>query len=141
MRCSLPAFFVCLVLMASCHKNDVDIADLNTNTFDRDYPGDPAFLTIGAIQTEVYAQGVYNKQTVEVQVHPGQFPVPSGYVLRFIELTDPDTTVLYSQNSPGNTFLCSNFQVMLGTEYCYRFELFVGGELIGRQERCGVAQL
>ena len=141
MSCSLPAFFVCLVLMTSCHKNDVDIADLHTNKFDRDYPGDPTFLSIGSIHTEAYAQGIYNKQTVEVQVHPEQFPAPMEYALRFIELTDPDTTIFYSQNTTGNTFLCPNFQVTLGTEYCYRFELFVGGELIDLQERCGVAQL
>ena len=103
MSCSLPAFFVCLVLMTSCHKNDVDIADLHTNKFDRDYPGDPTFLSIGSIHTEAYAQGIYNKQTVEVQVHPKQFPAPMEYALRFIELTDPDTTIFYSQNTTGNS--------------------------------------
>ena len=142
MRRLLPVLLIGLALLASCHKNDVDVADLTSNPFDADHPGVSTLFSMDTIHTEAYAQGVYNMQTVVVNVHPGQFPSPTAYTLRFIELTDPDTSYFYSTNEAGsNTFLCSNYQVALGTEYCYRFELLVEGEVVTAKERCAMAEL
>ena len=141
MRISVPALFTCFALLVGCHKNDVDIADLKTNPFDRDHPGESTLFTVEPIQTVAYGQGTLHKQTVVVQVHPEQFPATVAYTLRFIELTVPDTTVLHSGGASNNTFLCSNYLITLGTEYCYRFELVVGGEVITAKERCAMAIL
>jgi len=128
--------------LLGCHKNDVDVAGLTSNPFDADHPGESTLFTVDSIQTETYGQGLYNKQTVVVHVHPEQFPAPTAYELRFIELTDPDTSYFYSNNEAGsNTFLCGNYQVALGTEYCYRFELVVAGEVVTTKEQCTVAEL
>jgi hypothetical protein len=142
MKYFIPLLLLVLAIMAGCHKNDVDVGDLNTNPFDRDHPGEYDFFTVDSIQTEAYAQGLYYKQTAVVHVHPEQFPVPIGYTLVFIELTDPDTSYFYSYNEAGsNTFPCVNYQVALGTEYCYRFELWTGDMTEPGKERCAVAQL
>ncbi|MGV9012761.1 MAG: hypothetical protein ACOH13_09225 [Flavobacteriales bacterium] len=140
MRTFLSALAL-LVLVAGCHKNDVDIAELNTNTFDADHPGVTTFITVDMVVTQSYGQGTLYKQLVTLQVHPELFPAASAYKLAAIELTVPDTTYFYSSNTPGNTFVLSNYLVQPGTEYCYRFELTVGDELVGSKVLCAVAQL
>src|SRR5690606_30009490 len=130
MKQALSVLFVGVILLTGCHKNEVDIADLTTNPFDPDYTGELALMTVGAIQTEAYAQGIFHKQTVEVRVHPEHFPAPQNYELHFVELTDPSTGVFYSQNTSDNIFNCPNYQITLGTEYCYRIKLVVGGETV-----------
>jgi hypothetical protein len=62
-----------LVLVAGCHKNDVDIAELDTNTFDADHPGVTAFITVDTVVTQSYGQGTLYKQLVTLQVHPELF--------------------------------------------------------------------
>lgn len=141
MKNTLSYLLLCILFLLGCHKNDVDIDELNTNPFDPDHPELADFLDIGQITTASYAQGLHYKQTVEVHVHPERFPVHEEYALRFIELSDPDTLVFYSLNSDDDYFECPNYLVTLGTEYCYRFELLVGGEVVQREERCQVAEL
>ena len=141
MRALLPCLLIGLAIATGCHKNDVDVDDLDSNPFDPEGTSQVEALTIGPIVTAAYAQGVYNKQTVQVQVHPEVFPARTEYELHFIELTDPDTTVQYSLNTTSDSYQCENFVITLGTEYCYRFELVIGGEVVERQERCQIAEL
>ena len=141
MRIAIPALFVCFALLGGCHKNDVDIADLNTNAFDRDHPGESTLFTLEPVQNVAYGQGTLHKHTVVFHVHPDQFPASAPYSLGFIQLTQPTTSNLVISSLGNNSFLCTNYLITLGTEYCYRFELIVGGEVVAAKELCAMAEL
>lgn len=140
MKYSLTALCLGVILLTACHKNELDIADLNTNPFDPDYVGELAIMSIGAIQTETYAQGLH-KQTMEVRVHPDHFPAPRSYVLYFTKPSAPYNLYFYSSSTTDNIFQCSNYQITLGEEYCYQFKLVIGGETVKEEMVCAIAEL
>ena len=141
MRVSIPLLFFCMALLAGCHKNDVDIAELNTNPFDRDNPGVSTLFTLEPVQNVAYGQGTLHKHTVILHVNVEQFPATTSYSIGFIQLTQPTTSNLVISSLGNNSFLCTNYLITLGTEYCYRFEVLVEGEVVARKELCAMAEL
>lgn len=134
MKISVPALFICFALLAGCHKNDVDIAELNTNPFDRDHPGESPLFTLEPIQTVAYGQGTLYKHTVVIHVYPERFPAATNYTIS-------SNGSMGISGQGDNTFLGTKYLITLGTEYCYRFELRVGGEVVAAQEQCAMAEL
>lgn len=131
----LPLF----VGLLSCHKNDVDIAALNTNTFDVDFPGDNRLFTVDSIWT--YQVGPDYAQAISMTVHRERFPQQVGSMFYVIELATGDTLsrVTWPFDWPDDTY--RKLGVILGNEYCYRVDLRASGSTMRTEERCAVAEL
>lgn len=129
------------LLLASCHKNDVDISTLDTNMFDADHVQDPAqpLFTVDTILTVDVNQGVLIEQHAVVRVHPERFSPQVPYEVWMVEHTVPEVKVYPGE--ADNTILCRNFTIQLGTTYCYTFELHAAGQRIAQIDRCALAEL
>ncbi|HEY0978981.1 MAG TPA: hypothetical protein VGE21_16035 [Flavobacteriales bacterium] len=129
-----------VLFLAACHKDDVDIATLTTNPMDADYSGQAVLMEVDTVHTEVTVWSIH-EQHVTVRVHPGHFPSPAPYEVWCIEENVPDTIKGYSSQHPDNRFELENYQVALGTEYCYRIQLRVADVVIREERVCAIAQL
>lgn len=129
------------VLVVGCRKHDVDIASLNTNPFDADWRG-TSFLHVDSIRTLPVGQGVFFQQRVYLRLSPELRGTPDCEV-RLIEITVPDTASFAAGNPDQENRIYLNQQVMLGTEYCYQFDLSIGGAILmnHRVSTCAIAEL
>lgn len=136
-----PLGLGCVLALAGCHKTDVDADDLVTNPFDPAFTGANPLFTIDSVTTVLY-QGAIHDQKLYVEVHPDRFPTASGYELWLIEtLPGADTVVYTSILEPDDDLVLRNFNVDLGTLYCYRVELHVGSDGVKREEICALAEM
>jgi hypothetical protein len=115
-----------VLFLAGCHKDDVDVSTLQGNPFDTDYPVN-SLLTIDSIWTEATIPGAVWQQNLNVRVDNSGFPSPTDYQVRCID-GQGDTIIQYSVQHPDGQFLLENFQVTLGTTYCYDVQLMLGPE-------------
>ncbi len=115
-----------VLFLAGCHKDDVDVSTLQGNPFDTDYPVN-SLLTIDSIWTEATIPGAIWQQNLNVRVDNSGFPSPTDYQVRCID-GEGDTIIQYSSQHPNGLFLLENFQVTLGTTYCYDVQLMLGPE-------------
>jgi hypothetical protein len=140
MRSTLLTALALLLACAACHKNDVDVAELTTNPFDADYTGPRDWFEVDTITTENTNQFVLFEQHAIIRVHTERFTAPMAdrYEVRMVEQTVPETKVY---PGAGSTVVCENYNVSLGTTYCYRFELHVNGQVMQTIEQCALAEL
>ena len=120
------AALVFLLTFVACHKDDVDVAELKGNPFDADHPVS-SLLIIDSIWTEATIPGAIWQQNLNVRVDNSGLPSPTNYQVRCID-GQGDTIIQYSSQHPNGLFVLENFQVTLGTTYCYDVQLMIGPE-------------
>lgn len=142
MKAIHSAALMLALICAACHKNDVDVAELATNPFDADYTGERDWFEVDTITTENTNQFVLFEQHAIVRVHPERFapPMSGPYEIWMVEETVPETKVYSSVDHPGGIIVCENYQVDIGTTYCYRFELHMAGQAMQAIRRCALAE-
>lgn len=125
--------------LASCYKDDVDIAKLNTNALDPEYGGPPMF-TILTDSTYQPSAGVF-EHYLKIQVDASRLPYALSYDLRVEDLEDGTVTIL-PQTAPGaHVFDHFNGPVTLGGTYCYDISLWVQVSSGRKEQYCGIAEL
>ena len=127
-----------LALLASCYKDDVDISTLTTNPLDPDYTG-PSFISVTGNDT--YAVDTTFNQEVYVTVDASQFPGNGAYQLRVEEINNGDVTLLPQDSGTPHDFTFTNFNVDVGTEYCYRISVEIQFSHTREEGYCATAAL
>lgn len=125
-----------MVGIAGCTKDELDVAELNTNPFDADYEG-PAIFTVVNTSTSAYTiDGVeYLRLNVRVKVHTEYFPRATTY------LVDQDGAPLIASSSmPDNELNVQFLDVDPGETYCRDLYLYNGGVRGGGNPVCGTAE-
>lgn len=136
---TIPYLFFPLLVMVGitgCAKDELDVAELNTNPFDADYDG-PAIFTVISTSTSTYTvDGIeYQRLNLRVKVHTEYFPRATTY------LVDQDGAPLIASSSmPGNELSVQFLNVDEGTTYCRDLYLYNGGVRGGGNSVCGTAE-
>lgn len=120
------ALLFIVMALVGCHKEDVDVAALEGNPFDTDFPIS-SLLFLDSIWTEATIPGAIWQQNLSVVVDQNRLPSPTAYQVRCID-SDGDTIIQYSSQHPDGIFLIENYQVTLGATYCYDVQLMLGPE-------------
>lgn len=139
MRTTLNIFFslLLLVVMPGCAKDELDVAELNTNPFDPDYAGPAIFTYIGATTTTTIVNGQPRLTlNIRVQVHTEYFARITTY---YVEQVDGGLTP--SSSIPNDVLTIQIPNVDPGETYCRRLYLYNDGVRGGGgDEICGTAE-
>lgn len=127
-----------LAVLAACYKDDVDIDALTTNPLDPDYTG-PAFITVSGNDT--YPVDTTYNQEVYVDVDASRFPGNSAYQLRVVDETNGEVTLIPQDLGTPDAFTYTNFNVELGTEYCYKISVEIQFSHSREEGYCATAAL
>lgn len=99
----LLTLFALLVLHSGCYKDTIEVAELNTNPFDRDYAGEAIFEFLGTY-TQIVNIGGSNVvfQVIEFRVREDRFLSPSAYNVQVRDLQNSDPNATVTPIAPGS---------------------------------------
>lgn len=130
--------FLVPLLLASCLKDDLDVASLNTNPLDRDYEGAPV-VVLEEESTQVNpVPGVMDtvyRQTVRVRTD--LLPPLTTWTWRVKDLATGEEMNI---DNGGETLTMTKHHAVLGTSYCFRYILMVQFVETKPYTYCGVAE-
>lgn len=100
---SLLAFTILLTLLSGCYKDNVDVSELNTNPFDRDYEG-PAVFEFEETFLQTVNIGGTNilYQIIVFRVKEELFLSPASYSVQLRDLQNEDPNATATPVSPGS---------------------------------------
>lgn len=125
------------LLLASCLKDDLDLATLNTNPLDRGYEGPPVVVLeeeatmvnpVPGVPDTVYRQ--------TVRVREDLLPPHTTWTWRVKDLGTNEVT---DHDGGSPTLTMTRHHAVLGTTYCYEYTLMVQYVGIRPYRYCGVA--
>lgn len=134
---ALLTLFALLVLQSGCYKDTVDLAELNTNPFDRDYAGGPIFEFI-----ETYTQTVniggsnVTFQIIEFRVREDRFLAPAAYTVEVRDLQNSDPNAIATPVSPGSDLWRYQRQPLQGQQVCLELRLANNENTAGPEVIC-----
>lgn len=108
-----------LLSISGCKKDELVLDDLTTNPFDFDYTGQSVFEQV-ATRTVTYTSGAEEllKLEIDVRVNTALFPVATSYGVRY-RLPSGLTSDVIAADLTDNVFTMTEFDVTVGTNYCF----------------------
>lgn len=122
---SLLAFAMLLVLLSGCYKDNVDVSELNTNPFDRDYAG-PAVFEFQETFLQTVNIGGTNVlyQVIVFRVKEELFLAPASYSVQLRDLQNEDPNATATPVSPGSSLYRYQRAPAPGQQICLELQLF-----------------
>jgi len=101
---SLLTLATLLLLLSGCYKDNVDLSELNTNPFDRDYSG-PAVFEFEETFLQTVNIGGTNVlyQVIVFRVKEELFLAPASYSVQLRDLQNEDPNASATPVSPGSS--------------------------------------
>jgi len=113
-----------LLLLSSCYKDDVDIAALNNNPFDRDYVGENVFVFEETFLETVNIGGTnVLYQVIVFRVREELFLSPASYSVRLDDLENGLDDQPVSPESPGSSRYRYRREPLPGQSICLSLSL------------------
>ncbi|MBX2973847.1 MAG: hypothetical protein KF797_12150 [Flavobacteriales bacterium] len=130
-----------LVTSIGCRKDDLNVADLNTNPFDADYAG-PAIFEKVAERTVPYEidSVIYQRLEVDVRVNTSGLPTSGGYGVRYRAQHWSSGVNVPPADLADGLFTLSVLDVTPGLNYCVEVRLTNGGGAGGGNTLCATAE-
>jgi hypothetical protein len=111
------------LLLGGCYKDEIDIASLNTNPFDRDYQGPAVFQLVGTYTEVVNINGVNAlRQVVEFTVREDLFLQPTTYSV-YVREQGAATGEFIAPEPPGSNIFRYKRAPQPGVQLCLELRL------------------
>lgn len=124
-------------LLTSCYKDEVDLAGMTNNPFDRDYDGPARFTLIGTyVETVDLGPGQSEQQVIEFEVHEEHFLQPTSYFVHVTEQGTGITELLPSQAGSDRLKYYRISPPAFGVPICIELRLSNNGSNAGAETIC-----
>lgn len=134
-------FIVVLVGMSSCKKDEIDLAALNSNPFDRDYSGEPIFTVVSESTTITTIDGeLVMRVGIVVQTHAELFGRQTPYLIQVLNNTTGTESVIASNSISSGQFYVSTRVEGSGDVRCWTMRVGNAGTFGGGNQVCGTAE-
>lgn len=101
-RTAYPVMLAMTLLLGACHKDELDVAQLNTNPFDADYAGPPIFTLEGTwLLTTSTGPVTFTEQVIGFRVDESSFLSPASYGVEVRDLLDSSVEQAVPGDGPG----------------------------------------
>ena len=114
-----------LPLLMGCYKDDIDVASLTTNPFDRDYKGSPVFEMEGTSVQVTFIPGVGNvpRQVVDFRVRNELFLSDVTYSVLLKDLGTGSTAELLQAAAGDHRFTYTRDTIIQQEPACLELRL------------------